>query len=159
MRLKTTTLLIILTLAFPIYGWTDTVLNRNFPVVEGKYQMTKEWTITLPTTFNRRIEDKQLVLWRPGITIWATVWNNDKNQSIGTRIRSIKKNISKEAYDIKESKRFLSYRLSEKAEDKRVPALYGLVFRGSGHAQVSIYFDSEESVEMATSILERINGE
>ena len=40
----------------------DAELHPKFPVVEGNYQMTKEWSVTLPGKFSRRIEEGSLVL-------------------------------------------------------------------------------------------------
>ena len=49
------------------------MLNPQFPIVEGRYQMTGEWSIALPGQFNRRIENQDLVIWRPGFTIWLAI--------------------------------------------------------------------------------------
>ncbi len=32
-------------------------LNSDCPIVEGPYQLTDEWSISLPSYFNRRTED------------------------------------------------------------------------------------------------------
>lgn len=65
----------------------DVQLHPGFPVVQDTYQMTKEWSVTLPGRFNRRIEDGSLVLWRPGFTIWTSVWGNDKKESAEKRLK------------------------------------------------------------------------
>jgi hypothetical protein len=57
------------------------MLHPEFPVIEGRYQMTPDWAVTLPQPFNQRFEDDSLVFWRPGITVWTIVWGNDKNES------------------------------------------------------------------------------
>ena len=49
-------------------------LHPAFPIVEGNYRLTREWTIDLPGKFNRRIEDDDLVIWRPGLTFWIAIW-------------------------------------------------------------------------------------
>ena len=50
-------------------------LNPHFPVVTGRHQLTAEWSIDLPGEFNRRIDDGDLVFWRPGITAFVAIWN------------------------------------------------------------------------------------
>jgi hypothetical protein len=139
------------------------VLHPEFRIVEGKYQMTKEWSVVLPGRFNRRFEDDNLVLWRPGFTIWIAVWGNDHNQSPTWRLSRIKADISKEAFDVEEAHgttalRF-SYRLKESGEDKRRPAYYGFAVGQNGHVQMAIYFDDEASLDAAKHILQSLNEE
>jgi hypothetical protein len=124
------------------------MLHPDFPVVEGRYQMTKEWSLTLPEKFNRRIEDGDLVIWRPGITMWVTVWGNDKNENNGSRLKRIRADISPQAFDIETSKADkvlqLSYRLKEGKEQGAVPAYYCFAVGNSGHVQMAIYLDNEK---------------
>ena len=62
------------------------MLNPDFPVVDGHYQMTSEWSLNLDQPHNRRIEEQQLVIWRPGVTLWISVWGNDNHESIDERL-------------------------------------------------------------------------
>lgn len=59
----------------------DDCLHPDYPVVSGDYQLTETWSVSLPLKFNRRIEDGSLILWRPGLTIYFTAWNNDHQES------------------------------------------------------------------------------
>src|SRR5262245_44455383 len=98
----------------------EPALNPNFPVVEGKYQITKEWSISLPGKFNRRFEDNSLVIWRPGLTAWIVVWNNNKMESAKQRCEYFRKEINPDAFALEERTdgpilRF-SYRLTEKRD-------------------------------------------
>jgi hypothetical protein len=61
-------------------------LHPDFPVIEGDYRITREWSVTLPIPFNRRIEEGSLVLWRPQLTFWINVWGNDNNEGAANRI-------------------------------------------------------------------------
>jgi type II secretory pathway pseudopilin PulG len=132
------------------------MLHPDFPVVEGKYQMTKRWSITLPGRFNRRIEDGDLVIWRPGFTIWVSALNNDKNESKEDRLARLRKDVSPDAFDVEdvseEGVLRLRYRLNETSEDRRVAAFYGFVVGVNGHIQLGIYFDDEGDVEKAKQI-------
>lgn len=132
------------------------MLHPDFPVVEGQYQMTKEWSVTLPDKFNRRFEDKDLVLWRPGLTVWVSVWGNDKNESKEGRLKRIKSDISPQAFDIETTPKGeilrLRYRLKEGKEQGAVPAYYCFAVGVTGHVQMAIYLDNEKDSKSAQSI-------
>jgi type II secretory pathway pseudopilin PulG len=134
----------------------NAVLHPDFPVVEGKYQMTEEWSIILPDKFNRRIEDGDLVIWRPGFTIWVSALNNDKNESKEDRRARLREDVSPDAFDVEdvseEAVLRLRYRLNEESEDRRVAAFYGFVVGVNGHIQLGIYFDDEGDLEKAKQI-------
>ncbi|GAA5497214.1 hypothetical protein Rhal01_03407 [Rubritalea halochordaticola] len=131
-------------------------LHPDYPVVEDAYQMTKEWTVTLPTRFNRRMEEGDLVIWKPGFTIWTVVWGNDQNLSQEERLVWIKDESSPSCYDeITEESDGITryaYRLKEYSEDDRLPAFYCYAFGNLGHVQMAIYFDSEEDIADAMAI-------
>jgi hypothetical protein len=131
-------------------------MHPDFPVVSGSYQMTKDWTIVLPGQFNRRFEEGSMVLWRPGLTIWVNVWNNDHNQTRADRLARIKSKHAPEATDLEEAEeegltRFC-YRLKEESEDDRVAAFYGFAFGENGEVLISVYFDDESDIAVARSV-------
>jgi type II secretory pathway pseudopilin PulG len=132
------------------------ILNPDFPVVEGKYQMTEEWSITLPGKFNRRVEDGGLVVWRPGFTIRVSALNSDQNQSTEDRLARLREGISSDAFDVgevtEENVLRLRYGLNEKSEDRRIAACYGFVVGVNGHINLGIYFDDEGDAEQAKQI-------
>ena len=137
-----------------------TELHPDFPVVKDKYQMTKNWTVVLPGAFNRRIEEGSLVLWRPGFTIWTTVWGNDHNETAEKRLDNIKQISDQSKFD--ETKLdgkvlLYSYRLHEDAEDRRVAAFYCFAFGETGHVQMAIYFDKEDDASLANKIWHSLN--
>jgi hypothetical protein len=131
-------------------------LHPGFPVIEGRFQMTRHWSVELPGQFNRRIEEDQLVLWRPGFTIWTTVWNNDRNESPEERLAWLKERISDQAFDIQEQRQgeliFFRYRVAEEAEDGRRPAFTAFAIGSAGTVQMGIYFDNEADVAMARAV-------
>lgn len=131
-------------------------LHPDYPIVEGLYHATAEWSISLPLQFNRRIEDGSLVLWRPGITAWIAVWGNDKSETAAQRLARSKMGTTKGAYDqrewVKDGRLFYSYRLNEPATDKRQPTLTCLVFGNTGEVQMSVYFDSERDAKYALAM-------
>jgi hypothetical protein len=131
-------------------------IHPNFPVVEGYYQMTSEWAIVLPSKFNRRIEDGDLVLWQPGFTAWIAVWENNKNETKEQRLAWVKTEQSPDSQFRKEKRLgsllLYTYRLAEVAEDNRIPALYCYAFADKSHVQMAIYFDKEESLSTAEEL-------
>ena len=131
-------------------------LHPDFPVVEGHHQMTQEWSVVLPSKFNRRIEDGDLVFWRPGFTVWVAVWNNDKKETKQQRLASLKTEHARGAFAVQErqigSTLFYTYRLAENSKDKRVPALYCYAFSDFSEVQMAIYFDSETDASIGESL-------
>lgn len=127
------------------------------PVVEEKFQISKDWSVNLPGKFNRRIEeDGCLVLWRPGMTIWTIVWDNDRGETAEERLAQLKSQSSPEAY-AQETERDgailrYAYRLDEQSDDKRRPAFYGFAIGRNGHVQMAIYFDDEADLATAKQI-------
>jgi hypothetical protein len=133
------------------------MLHPDYPVVEGQYELTDEWSLHLPERFNRRVEDGDLYIWRPGLTLILAVWGNDKSETSAERLAWIREDMSPKAYDVRAEDRgelvSLSYRLREASDDNRVDALYAFVVASSGHLQVAFYFDDESDCELARRIL------
>ncbi|MFV0237916.1 MAG: hypothetical protein ACK5HU_05230 [Flavobacteriales bacterium] len=67
----------------------QTVLDPNFPVVEGAYFLSKYWSITLPVPFNRKVKNDSLVLWNSSLTFWMTQFENQRFQSSRNRVLSL----------------------------------------------------------------------
>jgi hypothetical protein len=139
------------------------VLSPDFPVIEGKHEITKSWSITLPTQFNRRIEDEDIVIWKPEFTIYIAVWNNDKKRSHDSLFNSVTEDISLEAFDINSNEngeiKLFSYRLNEDMNDQRVSAFYCYAVSPNGYVQSVMYFDVEKDVDDAIKIWESFEYE
>lgn len=132
------------------------MLHPDFPVVEGRYQMTSDWAVTLPQQFNRRVEDGSLVFWRSGITVWIIVWGNDKEESQEERLEWLRGDTSPHAFDDEsatdgDTTRY-SYRLTERRDEGVVHALYAFAIGVEGHVQMAIYCDEESDLETARVI-------
>jgi len=133
-----------------------TMLHPKFPVVEGRYQMTRDWAVTLPQAFNRRVEDGSLVFWRPGITAWTIAWNNDKRETQQERLEWLRRDASPDAFDVQtitdgDVTRY-SYRLTERRDASVVHAFYCFAIGVAGHIQMAIYLDNEKDLETARQI-------
>lgn len=131
-------------------------LHPDFPIVQGRYQMTEEWAVNLPSKFNRRFEENDLVIWKPGFTIWTTIWNNNNSESQEGRLAWIKEGSSPDAFDavieISDGILRYAYRLKEDSGDDRQPAFYCYAIGEAGHVQMAIYFDSAEGLADAQTI-------
>ncbi|WP_444896945.1 hypothetical protein ACJJI5_10515 [Microbulbifer sp. EKSA008] len=132
------------------------MLHPDFPIVEGHYQMTREWSLMLPDQFNRRVEDDDLIIWRPGFTIYVAVWGNDHNVSAQDLFEELKADISPSSYDLTSESNndvlYFSYRLAEESNDERVAAFYCYAVNDNGYVQMAVYFDTEKDAESAKEI-------
>jgi len=133
----------------------------GFPIVQGDHVLTADWAIHLPEPFARRVEDGSLVLWRPGLTIWLTAWNNDNNETQAKRLASITDAASPARFAERESMgggvtRF-SYRLWDENEDGPVESLNAYVIGDDGHLQLSVYFDDAADESKARQIVDSVS--
>lgn len=135
-------------------------LNPDFPVVSGDYLLTRGWRIALPEPFNRRIEDDSLVLWKPELTFWINVWNNDGHASVDELLASIVAHANpartREKIERGEALARLTYELAE--EDAEQPgamqeSINGYVFAAAGYVQISAYWESPEAQALARTII------
>jgi hypothetical protein len=130
--------------------------SEGFPTAAGNYVMTEDWSISLPGAFKRRFEDGSLVLWRQDVTVWIMVWNKPAKETKTTRLALLRKDVSRDAFDVQREEsngvlRF-SYRLRESWGDAKAPAFYSFVVGECGHVQMAVYFDDERDVEVARTL-------
>lgn len=134
-------------------------LHPAFPIVEGNYRLTREWTIDLPGKFNRRIEDDDLVIWRPGLTFWIAIWGLKAGKTPEETLAWVLEDASPHRTDEKicrDGLLRLTYRLREQ-DPERDPscftAIYGYVFSTSSHVQIAGYCDSTEAEVTAEEVI------
>ncbi|RLJ38831.1 hypothetical protein [Acidovorax sp. 106] len=139
-------------------------LHPDYPVVTGHYRMTDEWSVVLPEAFNRRIEDGSLVLWRPALTFWITVWGNDKGASEEKRLASILETASdlrKEQQVERADQRVrLTYELPDEDPSRSQPSYHsisGYVIAPCGHVQISAYFDTPEARTLGYQVIHSVH--
>jgi hypothetical protein len=122
--------------------------------------LTATWSIRLPEQFARRVEDGDLVLWRPGLTIWLAVWGNDNCETQAARLDWIKREASPARFDARESVRGgvtrFSYRLCDENEDGPVESLSAYVINDDGHLQLSVYFDDAADASKAQQLVDSV---
>jgi hypothetical protein len=138
-------------------------LHPEFPVVEGRYRLTREWEVELPGRFNRRIEDGDMVLWRPGLTFWIAVWGAEIDKTPEETLAWILEDASPERTheNVERSGNLvrLSYRLNEEdlqREPSRYVSISGYVIGPSGHVQISAYCDDIEAERVGHEVISSV---
>jgi hypothetical protein len=138
----------------------------QFPRVKGDYQMAAHWRVTLPDEFAKRFEKSDsgtdLVLWRPGITCWTSIFSQKPGETPAATLAWRKSNTPKDTvqvFEFSDSKPLrYGYLLHEiPKDDAERWALYALTFGESGHVLMAIYFDRKEDLETAKKIWLSIN--
>lgn len=153
----------LLTIAFCFLAYISLIsgeplLHPKYPIISGKYKITKEWSIDLPGKFNKRFEDDSLVIWKPRFTMWIIVWNNNKNLNPFDQLEIVRQSKSNKAYDLIEIREPNTYRYGYKLdewreEEKRtVYAFYGYVSGRDGYTQIAFYYDNKADFEIAKKI-------
>lgn len=134
----------------------DDCLHPGFPVVSENYRLSDSWSVYLPKRFNRRVEERSLVLWRPGLTIYFNVFGNGPGYSVDELAQQYQNVSSPDGYDrqdkVNEGIRLVSYRLNE----DHALALYAAACVPSGRLQAAIYFDHEEDIALAREIADSV---
>lgn len=132
----------------------------GFPVVQGRYALTAEWSIDLPERFARRVEDESLVLWRPGLTLWIAAFDNDDGESRARRLAWLKEEASPARFDERETVENeltrWSYRLRDDSPDGEVESVQGFVIGEVGQLQVAVYFDDPSDEDEARQLVESV---
>lgn len=133
----------------------------QFPRVRGDYQMTAEWRVTLPDEYAKRFEKGELgtdlVLRRPGITCWTTIYDQKAGEAPTVTLdwrKACAPTDTVKEFEVRDHKPLrYGYLLREAPEDdKERWALYTFTFGEGGHVQMAIYFDRQADLESAKQI-------
>lgn len=143
----------------------DELLHPDFPILEpGPFALTDRWSLELPFRLNKRIEeDGQMVLWRPGVTIYASCWGIPEDyDSSADLLRDLTAERDPAAFDYQELKEGkllrIAYRLTEDQDGLEVHSLYCFVADPDGYVHLSIYFDNPEDGETAVALWKGISS-
>jgi hypothetical protein len=132
----------------------------GFPLVQGEYALTAEYSVHLPEQFARRVEDGSLVLWRPGLTLWLIAWGNDNDETRAERLVWIRDEASPDRFDVRESDRGgvtrFSYRLRDENDDGPVESLNACIISDDGHLQLSVYCDDPADASKAQQLVDSV---
>lgn len=137
-----------------------TVLNPGYPIVDGHTQVTEAWSIELDQPHNRTEQGRELVLFRPGFTIWISAWGNDNGDSIDQRAGWIAAETPRDAYDVLSGPRGPVYRHAFRRDEVKADGVlqgyYGYTVAEGGHLQMAIFIDTEDDLGLAKSIIESV---
>ncbi len=133
----------------------STDLHPDYPVVTGDYLLAKGWRVTLRDAFNRRIDDGSLVLWRPDLTFWFNIWNNDGQTSVDAVLERLLADASAERSEEQIEQSAAMARLSYALPDE----INGFVIVPAGYLQVSAYYDTLDARTLAYDIIRTIGTE
>jgi hypothetical protein len=137
----------------------ERALNPGMPALEERYQLTSEWSVTLPGRFNRRLEQDRIVFAQPGFAVALRIWGNERRESRTVRLARLRGAIPAAAFDIEETSDpralRIGYRLREAAGG--VAAFHGIVVGDSGHIEAAMQFDTEAELRAAQQILRSLN--
>lgn len=136
-------------------------LHPDFPIIEGAVQLTDRWALTLPRQFNRRMEQGNLVIWHPGLTIWFSAWGTEDGLSIADRVADAKAKANENATDWSEQTENgvtrLSYSLSEAKEGgKAVYSLNAFAYSAEGQVLAAFYTDDPAQILVAKEIAKSV---
>ena len=133
------------------------MLHPKYPHVEGPQRLTKNWVLDLPVAFARRIEDGDLVFWRPGTTLFLGLYGDARRLTPMERLEDWLELIDPNAYDLTRTERdgiaILSYRLAENSDDGRLPASYNRCFSTTGQLQISGYADETQGINLIAQVV------
>src|SRR3569623_1196473 len=142
-----------------------TMRTRNwpppgYPLVQGEHRLTDAWSIHLPESFARRIEEGSLDLWRPGLKLWMPAWGSDNGESQAERLKWVKERASPDRTNERVTRaggvtRF-AYRLVDRNEDGEVASLNAVLFGDDEQLQVAAYFDTEADEATAVQLIDSI---
>lgn len=122
--------------------------------------MAKVWRTDLPEQFNRRIEDGSLVLWRPDLTLWINVWNNDQRLGVDELLARVLKSASADRSDEQLVRSggiaHLSYELIENDADNSDHSINGYIFSNVGYVQISAYYDTPEARSLGYQVINAV---
>jgi hypothetical protein len=136
-------------------------LPAGVDVVQGSVAIAKDWSIAIRTPFRRRREHGYLVLWRPALTLWIGVDENDAG-SPSACLDQIKVDIPAHATEVhtEELAGFLrlTFRLHETSSDAKVAALHAFTIGTGSLVHMRAYFDREIDADAARSLSASVRG-
>ncbi len=117
--------------------------------------MTEDWEVVLPGLFQRRFEEEDLVLVRPGLEIRVAVWGNDQRASAEERVRWFADEAPDRAEERIEREGDL-VRATWRTVDEGEEVLEGFVLADGGHVHVLAAPEDEAAVQAALAFVKGI---
>ena len=128
-----------------------TTQTKEFPKVEGRYQMTRSWSIELTEEYRRRFAEGNLALWRNGMTHWIAVWTIPEGSTPESTLIWVKNDKPERIIEEFEPARqgYLSWGFlqEEKLEQSDRWALYTYTIGKHGYVQMASYIDDRADLQ------------
>ncbi len=137
-------------------------LNPEFPVVQGRFEPGGPWSFTLPGAFNVRVDPgNTMVVWRPGVTVFLTIWNPSPDVSGRDVIRQVDgpSPVRPGREQIEEVEEGGIVRLAfrnDLVHEGGPLRVLALVTGPGGHAELTVCFDDEADASAAWSIVRSV---
>jgi hypothetical protein len=109
----------------------------------------------------RRMEDENLVFWRPGFTMWIAAWGEgEEQQSRQRRLKGLKRQMDPDGRVVRNKDdgdiAYFAYRLRDEGPDGHVESLNAFAVSDVGHLQMSIYFDDTADEAKALALVDSV---
>lgn len=127
------------------------MLHPDFPVVVDTLSLPRDWSLFLPVPCNHRIETEDMVLWRPGLRIWLSVWG-----STGGGPEWVESDIPGDAQAVERSQDGPICRISYRVNERERQTLYAFVFGPECEVQLVAYCEGPPQIELAKQIVDSV---
>lgn len=133
------------------------------PAFPGVNSLTKAWEVNTQEHMLRRVENGDLVMWRPGLTFYVTCFSSN-DQDERELVADFTKDISPGAQCLStnQAKGFtqISYRLIEQVDGHEQKGVYINGFAGNRVIYIAAYYDQESDLAVIESLADslRIGG-
>lgn len=125
------------------------------------YPITPEWFLTLDQSFQRRVENDQLVLWTTGKTIITVAFRLPETLTPEVLLETIKSKFSEGIFEAIESQdegllRFAALQTEDSAAGKVRLVLHGFTISPASCLQSAFYFDLPADLDWAKTAWQSI---
>lgn len=133
----------------------------GYPVLDGFQELTDDWALTLPEPMARRMEDENLVFWRPGFTVWVAAWGEgEEQQSRQRRFKNLKREMDPDGRIVRNKDDgdiiYFAYRLRDVGPEGDVESVCAFAISDVGHLQLSVYFDDVADEAKALALVDSV---
>ncbi len=137
-------------------------MHPGFPVVDGRLRLTSQWSMRVSEPMNRRVDDGNLVLWRPGLTFRFGAWwvraGETPEQRAASAISAATRRFD-ERRSLLSGARAVTCRMPADGAGNHVPSLFAVVVTEVDHLTVSVQFDDEADATTAYGLVHSLSRE
>lgn len=118
-----------------------------------RIRLTPEWSFEIDADFKRRIENEDLVYWRPAQTVWIAIYDvDDESEATLAWLKEDSHPNPVQVFEITEGNLLkYAYLLANEDGDKRSWGLTTFCVTKSSYVLIAYYFDDEKMLDWALS--------